>query len=476
MPHARAQSWLSSVVASLLVLVPLTGRAQERVIVRERSSVLLQRPASVQQLPPVRRPVDASSVLERPPIATAAAPQQPPAAAPRRPSAFALAAPLARMDVDSQAGDEKAAARLADRLYGSKAQLTTLHVLSPNTASVWVGDSATKEKAPPGLDVAEGVVLPFRYMRVDEATGATMALKPWFDDGGGLRYDSKRRAYVATLRIGLRDTLSRARARLTPSIVMSVGAAADSIAPERLEFSETNVFTTQSRLVTSRVNGPMRVIVWPDFASDSVELWVPLVPDYVQVRVDKPVITGFGLSSTNVTVSLSPGAIAAEDSLAVTLSSTAGEFEGSSVVYPKGATPVTVKLRSDGIGQNTITATADPFVAGTRDIRFAFPFGLAIGALVGALIGSALSVMRERKRVVRKSLGVFFASGVLTGLVIALIVAVGVFKIPGFELATGGTALVSLLAGVLGGYVGPKGLEGLAAPFRSGRPAPPAAT
>ena len=374
--------------------------------------------------------------------------------------------------VDSVASAQTAASALATTLYGSKARLATLDLLSSNTASVWVGDSAVKEKAPPGLDVAEGVVLPFRYMRVDGETGTTMALKPWFDDGGGLRYDSRRRAYVATLRIGLRDTLSRTRAPLSPAIVMSVGAAADSIAPERLEFTETNVFTTQSRLVSSRVNGPMRVIVWPDFSSDSVELWIPLVPDYVQVHVDKPQITGFGLSVTNVTVALSPGALAPSDSLAVTLSSTAGTFEGGPIVWPKGATPVTVKLRSEGMGRNTISAVAEPFVTGTRDIEFAFPRGLVIGAMLGALIGSALAVMRERKRVLRKSLNIFFASGLLTGIVLALIVAVGVLRIPGFELAAGGTALVSLLAGVLGGYVGPKGLEGLATPFRAGRAEP----
>jgi hypothetical protein len=93
--------------------------------------------------------------------------------------------------------------------------------------------------------------------------------------------------------------------------------------------------------------------------------------------------------------------------------------------------------------------------------------------LFGALIGSALSVMRERKRVRRKSLGIFFTSGALTGLVIALIVAVGVIRIPGFELASGGAALVSLLAGVLGGYIGPKGLERIVPSFASARPAKP---
>ncbi len=454
------------IVALMLSIDAPLISAQDSVIRRDRSSVLLRPPVSAAARQPVQRPAVSRPAAELPTIV----------AQPRKPSAFALAKQLAR--VDSSATPQAAATSLASMLYGADARLNTLTLLSPNTASIWVSDSAVKERAPPGLDVAEGVVLPFRYLRVDEQTGEAMALKPWFDDGGGLRYDSRRRAYVATLRIGLRDTLSVATSRraISPPIHLSIGAAADSVAPERLEIVETNVFTTQSRLLSTRVNGPMRVTVWPDFAPDGVELWIPLVPDYVQVRVDRPSIAGFGLSVANVTVSLSPGALAPNDSLAVTLASTGGSFDGGPIVWPKGDAPATATLRSEGVGTKTITATAEPFVEGTAAISFAFPRGLFGGAMLGALVGSALAVMRERKRVLRKSLNIFFASGVLTGIVVALIVAVGVVRIPGFALAAGGTALVSLLAGVLGGYVGPKGLESLFAPFRSGRAAPPKAT
>ncbi len=455
-----------TIVAVVMSALPPFVTAQDTTARRIRSSVLLRAPITAAAQPAVQRPAVALPAAVRPMIIVL----------PSKPSVFATAPQLAQLD--SSATPQAAASSLATALYGAAAQLGTLTLLSANTASVWVSDSAVKQKAPPGLDVDEGVVLPFRYMRVDEQTGQVMALKPWFDDGGGLRYDSRRRAYVATLRIGLRDTLSGASARrpLSPAIHLSIGAAADSVSPERLEISETNVFTTHSRLVASRVNGPMRVTVWPDFAPDGVELWIPLVPDYVQVRVDKPSIAGFGLSVANVTVSLSPGALAPGDSLAVTLASTGGSFEGGPIVWPKGDAPATVKLRSDGVGQKTITATAEPFVAGTTPIEFGFPRGLVGGAMMGAVIGSALAVLRERKRVLRKSLSIFFASGLLTGIVVALIAAVGAVRIPGFELAAGGTALVSLLAGVLGGYVGPKGLESIVSPFRAGRAAPPKAT
>lgn len=454
------------VVASGLCTLTASATAQDSIQRRVRSSVILRAPSTVAQ-PPLTRPSTA-----RPPAAAPVSSDQ------ASTSVFARAARARQPDAvgaPAPGSAQSAAASLATSLYGANAQLPSLTLLSRNTATVWVGDSAVKEKAPPGLDVEEGVVLPFRYISVDERTGEVMALKPWFDDGGGLRYDSRIRAYVATLRIGLRDTLSTVTSRrsIEPAIHLSIGAAADSIDPERLEISETNVFTSRSRLVTTRVGGPMRVTVWPDFAPEGVELWIPVVPDSIYL-IGAPSIDGFGLGETRITVALSQGSLAPGDSLSVTLQSARGaEFIGGPVVWPKVDAPATVIVRSSGVGDDTISAYAGPFIANNHDIRFTFPYGLVLGGLLGALIGSALSAMRERKRVRRKSLGIFFTSGALTGLVIALIVAVGVIRIPGFELASGGAALVSLLAGVLGGYIGPKGLERIVPSFASARPAKP---
>lgn len=454
-------SWI---VAGALCILTVPAAAQDSIQRRVRSSVILRAPSAVAQtavtrpsaaLPPAAAPIDGNEPAMSTLVRAARARQPEPAGVTELQSA------------------ESAATSLAMSLYGSKAQIPSLTLLSRNTATVWVGDSPVKEKAPPGLDVEEGVVLPFRYISVDEETGEVMALKPWFDDGGGLRYDSRARAYVATLRIGLRDTLSTATSRrvIEPAIHLSIGAAADSIDPERLEIRETNVFTSRSRLVTTRVGGPMRVTVWPDFAPEGVELWIPVVPDSIYL-IGAPSINGFGLGETRLTVALSQGAIAPGDSLPVTLRSALGaEFIGGPVVWPKVDAPAEVVVRSSGVGKDVISAYAGPLIAIDHDIRFTFPYGLVLGGLLGALMGSALSVMRERKRVVRKSLGIFFASGALTGLVIALIVAVGVIRIPGFELASGGAALVSLLAGVLGGYIGPKGLERIVPSFASARPA-----
>lgn len=497
----------ADVVVAIVVcstLLASAAGAQAKAVMRTRSSVLLSAPDSTAMvraavkprvsatataasgaiqtaansplITAVRLPVRVApgprtvreSVATRPPGGTAV----PPATEPARPTPVPTATDTTPAKPPATA--KAAAQQLATQLYGPRAKLATVNVINERTASVWVGDAAVKQPAPPGLDVSEGVALPFRYISVDPKSGEVMALKPWFDDGGGLRYDSRSGAYVATLRIGLRDTLHATQGRaLSPKIRLSVAAAADSVTPEILEIGETNVFITKARLLTRRIASAMRVTVWPDFSDRGVDLWIPFQPDSVIVRVDHESIDGFGLGEANVTVELSPGAAAPGDSIAVALESTNGTFATGPIVYPKGAGPVVTKLRSSGMGAQVITARAGVLIAGTQRIDFGFPTGLFFGGALGALLGAGMLAMRERNRPESKGIGWLIASGLIAGLLIALIAAVGVAKIPGFDLPAGGSALVSLLAGALGGYVGPKGMESLFGAFSAGKkPAP----
>lgn len=365
-----------------------------------------------------------------------------------------------------------AATKLAKYYYG--AHTGKVIVRDEQSATILLTDSARLEPAPPGLGVADGVALPVRFLSVDSATGQMMALKPWFDDGGGLRYDSRRNAYVGTIRIGVRDSLNATRPRLlSPAVRFSIVASADSITPERLEIGETNVFTTSARLTTTRRDAAMRVTVWPDFSDRGVDLWIPYRRDTLLVRVDRPRVDGLGLESAMITVAVPPGALAPEDSVAVMLQATRGSFDVQTV-YPKGTTPATARLRSDGIGALTVTASAPTLDTGSTTMEFTIPTGLLTGGLIGALMGSGLITLRERRRGSSRNLGAVIGSGLLAGSVVAVIVAIGVMKLPGLDLPSGSGSLVALLAGVVGGYIGPKGLEGLIPALKAGQDPPPA--
>jgi hypothetical protein len=463
----------------LSVVAASAGHAQ-KVATRARSSVLLRAPDSTvaRVRAPVRPRVDSAPVRA---TRTAPATQTPltkavaavvPTRASRAPaSETAVRKPAAVVPVTPpKVTPQEAAVRLAKSLYGGKAREATVTVINPRTAAVWIADTAVKQPAPPGLDVDEGVSLPFRFIVIDSARGDTMALKPWFDDGGGLRYDSRAGAYIATLRIGLRDTLhGKQRRVLSPMIKLSVAAIADEVTPEVLEVGETNVFITKARLMTRRIASAMRVRVWPDFSERSVDVWVPFQPDSVMVRVDRASIAGFGLDETNVTVELSPGAAAPGDSIAVSLEATHGTFASGPVVYPKGGSPVVTRLRSSGMGPQLITARAGVLVAGQRALSYTFPMGLLGGGVLGALLGAIMVMVRDRGRPLAPAKGWIVLSGVLAGVLTALIAAIGVVKIPGFTLPPGGGAIVSILAGALGGYVGPKGFESLFGAFGAGR-------
>ncbi len=496
---------LISATRTLAALQP-SGAATAKTTARVRSTVLLRAPsvATAAKVEPATRPAAALPPAAAPAVETtprstlafmraarsiekttadasvaAVIPKPSPGRPPIPPTLPTIAMPDTAEQTrrDAQTDPQTAAATLATALYGSHAKLKTLTLLTPTMATVWVNDTATKEKAPPGLGVGEGVALPFRYISVDSVSGAVMALKPWFDDGGGLRYDSRIGAYVARLRIGLRDTIKNSvRRALDPKIRLSIAASADSITPTRLEISETNVFDTQARLVTSRIGPALRVTVWPDFAPDGVELWIPFLPDSVLVDVDHPSIAGLGLEEATVMIRLSAGSVAPNDSLAVQLKVSNGTFREGPVVYAKGAGVARVHLRSSGIGAQTITADAGSFISGSHPIDFSMPIGLLLGGLMGALVGSMLGLLRERQRSRRRSYVAFLLSGLLTGELLAIIAAIGVLKLPGLDLASGGAALVSFVAGAIGGYVGPRGLEKLIPAFAAGRDDPPSPT
>ena len=387
-----------------------------------------------------------------------------------------VAPPVPHLATDSTPID--AARTLATVYYGNRAKLATVRVTSEGSAGVWVGERPEKQKAPAGLDVAEGVVLPFRYVAVDRKSGEVMALKPWFDDGGGLRFDSRLGGYVATLRVGLRDTLHANRpAQLAPKIRISVAAVADSVLPELLEIGETNVFITKTRLVSRHATQGMQVTLWPDFSDRGVDVWIGVHPDTLLVQATPETISGFGLDETTITVTLPSGAVAANDTIAVRLRSASGAFVNDVVVKPTGSTPASIKLRSRGMGLDTISASAGLLVGGAVRVDYAFPSSLVFGALFGAALGAVLLGLRDRKRPDATGFGWVLLSGMLTGFLLALIAAVGASKFAGLTLSAGGSAIVSIIAGALGGYVGPKGLEKLVSSFgAAGEPAatPPA--
>ncbi len=381
--------------------------------------------------------------------------------------------PVPQLSNDSTPID--AARTLAAAYYGTRARLATVRVTSEGSAGVWVGDKPEKQKAPPGLDVSEGVVLPFRYVAVDRKSGEVMALKPWFDDGGGLRFDSRRGGYVATLRVGLRDTLHANRpALLTPKIRMSVAAVADSVTPDLLEIGETNVFITRTRLVSRRATQGMQVTLWPDFSDRGVDVWINVHPDTLLVQASPETIAGFGLDETTITVTLPSGAVAPNDTIAVRLRSAVGALLNDVVLKPTGSTPASIKLRSRGMGLDTISASAGLLVGGVVRVDYAFPNSLVFGALFGAALGAVLFGVRDRKRPDATGFGWVLLSGMLTGFLLALIAAVGGSKFAGLALSAGGSAIVSIIAGALGGYVGPKGLEKLVGSFGAGSEQPPA--
>lgn len=467
----------ATLVMFLSLLLSNGVQSQVTAIRRTQSAVVLRPTDSLAVQRKLRRPI--LTTVQQPPVVATQPDRTSPLVVAAVPDVRVRPAAVAPKDSTRKPAPavtpQAAAIQLATALYGKKAQTASVRVINDRTASVWVGDAPVKEKAPPGLDAAEGVALPFRFVRVDSAAGDTMALKPWLDQGNGLRYDASRRAFVATIRVGLRDTLHVGRGRaLAPAIRLSVAASADTVTPELLEIKETNIFSSTVRLVARRADTLMRVTIWPDFTDREVSIWLKFRRDSLQLTAQPRAIARYGLGEVTLTISAPPGSIAPGDSVAVRLSSQRGTVTQGPVVYLKDGVPAVVQMRSTEMAGDSITVSADSFGDASQRIDYEFPTGLTLGALLGALLGTGMLVLRERSRPDAPGIGWMTASGLIAGLLTALIAAVGIVKIPGFELPATGSAVVSLLAGALGGYIGPKGIEALFKVFGAGRSEKPA--
>ena len=237
--------------------------------------------------------------------------------------------------------------------------------------------------------------------------------------------------------------------------MLSVAAAADEVSPDTLSIVQTNVFAKRTHLLTRRSTRGMQVTLYPDFSDRGVTVWIVVQPDSVVLRPEKQSVNAFGLGDAQFTVSLSSG-VAPGDSVPVTLDADGGTIRDAMVVYPKGAGSATARVHFEGLGTHRVTARAGVLTMAEATVHVTFPYALLFGAVLGALAGSFLFALKDRDRPDTKAIWWVLLSGVITGVLVAAIAAIGAFKLGGLSLPQGGGALASFVAGALGGFSGPK--------------------
>jgi hypothetical protein len=100
-----------------------------------------------------------------------------------------------------------------------------------------------------------------------------------------------------------------------------------------------------------------------------------------------------------------------------------------------------------------VRASSPPLSEATAPVRFAWPIAVLVAAVLGGMIGAYVGRVQRSRIRSRRALVSVVSIGLLTGIVVVVLYAVGVNVLPIQPTATAGEALAFALAAV-GGYLG----------------------
>lgn len=266
--------------------------------------------------------------------------------------------------------------------------------------------------------------------------------------GGGLRLVGGAQAFAGELFVRLRDRdTPRAQGELPQAIEVLTTAPLDSVQPALLQI------TTLDRWY--------RVALESKYPPQSVSIKLRASGDVTGLELDVPVsrprlvlevpdsVSGFGLGAATVTVRSE--ALPAPSGRLVVLSPSMGQLTLTQLTLNEHGVAST-ELRSSGLGSASISATSSPLVETVREVRFAVPLSFLVSALLGGSIGAMVAFVRRREELAGSQRWLELVSGVLIGLLVAVLGALGV-NVTGIALPTLTTeaaVLVLSAAGALG--------------------------
>jgi hypothetical protein len=206
------------------------------------------------------------------------------------------------------------------------------------------------------------------------------------------------------------DTAFEASISLAVSDMDDPRSAAPLATPISIKISGQELVGTPQKVEISRLGfaGEQDVIVRSEGRSDPVAVTMrheidPLAPKIVDLQLRKPPLTvtanppaiaGFGIESTEITIS-SHGALAADFPLI--LDSDAGTFEPKEVrIGPAGS--ATSRLWSAGIGSVEVRVLDDRFRVSGETVDFLKPVGFLLAIVLGAALGATFIYFWQRSK------------------------------------------------------------------------------
>jgi hypothetical protein len=281
--------------------------------------------------------------------------------------------------------------------------------------------------------------------------GQEVRFRPIIETTGGLHVSQDADGFQGNVFVGLVDLRNPAAAyKLPRPISLLVTGQADSVAPRQLEIAHTNLPFTEVVLGARDPRDQLELHLIASGTTERATVMIPVVRPRLVVAATRPTIQGFGMESVEIT--LRAVGLRRPAGRVVTVSSDRGSVSPARVSLDDQGTGVAT-LRSVSVGNAVVDASSPPLAPASAPVHFAWPFVPLLTAVLGGMIGAYVARVQRSPIRSRRALRSVVLVGLLTGIVVVVLYAVGVNVLPIQPTATAGEALAFGLAAV-GGYLG----------------------
>lgn len=256
--------------------------------------------------------------------------------------------------------------------------------------------------------------LPIRLITPDATLQGTWVLRPVYKVANRMRWNPEQQLFRGALFVAIEDSLRRGESRPLPTPVrFELLTDADSINPNQFAFEHTNLPLRRVQLVARRVLDSLRVQLVPEFNVAGVDVWIPVEPS-MRIETTPQRIQGWGIGTARVVVHVL--GVSPDSTRRASVTSSAGELDAVDLRFGPAGT-ATTRLRSQGGGAATLSASAPGLGDATATIDFMLPWPFVLAALLGGVAGGALAALLSRKENEKPRWGEYTLKGVLAGLI-----------------------------------------------------------
>jgi hypothetical protein len=281
--------------------------------------------------------------------------------------------------------------------------------------------------------------------------GREIRFRPVIESGGGLAVTRDAGSFHGRIFVGLLDNKNPAAAYPLPQPVsLLVSGQAEELMPRQFTMDHTNLPFTEITIASRNPPDPTEFTLIAAGTSERATINLPVVRPLLKLVPARSQIQGLGLETSSISVR----AVGLPDPMGriVTVTSDFASVEPTQVALDAQGVGTTT-VRSVSFGKASINAESPPLAPATVPVYFSWPITFLVTTVLGGLVGAALARIQSPRK--KKSLRTVLIRGVLTGIIVGALYAIGVNVVPIHPTANAGEALTFAVAAVAG-FVGLK--------------------